>query len=69
MPEVWRVGGKDYTDVYEGDGHVCQCHTRTDARRIVEAMNIIAATWVAQTVPDHYEYETKAPTPSQEDNP
>lgn len=38
-PPRWRVGGKVPLNVYEGDQPVCQCHTPSDARRIVYAMN------------------------------
>ena len=37
--EAWRVGSKVPINVYEGDRPVCQCHTASDARRIVAAMN------------------------------
>lgn len=35
----WRVGTKVPLNVYEGDRPICQCHTASDARRIVIAIN------------------------------
>ena len=40
----WRVGTKVLLNVYDDDGEpVCQCHTPTQARRIVEAINYCEA--------------------------
>jgi hypothetical protein len=35
----WRIGTKVPINVYEGDRPICQCHTVSDAKRIVAAMN------------------------------
>lgn len=41
---IWRVGVKVKLNVYEGDRPVCQCHSESDAQRIVAAMNAIPDT-------------------------
>lgn len=40
--KLWRVGTKVPLNVYEGDRPVCQCHSEADAKRLVEALNLIA---------------------------
>jgi len=35
----WRTGRQVPINVYDGDRPVCQCHTASDARLIVEAVN------------------------------
>jgi hypothetical protein len=42
MRDKWRIGRQVPINVYEGDRPICQCHTATDARRIVEAVNRVA---------------------------
>jgi hypothetical protein len=41
---TWRVGTHVPINVYEDERPICQCHTVEDARRIVRAVNGIAAT-------------------------
>ena len=50
-PAKWRVGSKVPINVYEGDRPVCQCHTVTDARRIVSAMNFYQRITKSSTPP------------------
>lgn len=40
----WRTGTKVPINVYDGNRPVCQCHTATDARRIVKAVNYLTGT-------------------------
>ena len=35
----WRIGKTVQINIYEGDRPICQCHTVTDAKRIVAAVN------------------------------
>jgi hypothetical protein len=44
-PSLWRQGSRVRLNVYEGDRPVCQCHYEQDARRIVEALNVLEKLW------------------------
>ena len=55
----WRLGRKVPINVYDEDRPVCQCHTVTDARLIVKAVNRLNSVEMTKVIEGTTDEETK----------